>query len=54
MTGEGGYLEDQKRMSFQCLTLESSFPYNLIESIITTFRASLQANFPGSQCQALG
>ncbi|WP_374698757.1 hypothetical protein [Wolbachia endosymbiont (group B) of Limnophora tigrina] len=25
MTGEEGYLEDQKRMSFQCLALESCF-----------------------------
>ncbi|WP_410541741.1 hypothetical protein [Wolbachia endosymbiont (group A) of Agelastica alni] len=27
MTGEGGYLEDQKRMSFQRVTLESSLYY---------------------------
>ncbi|WP_341811316.1 hypothetical protein [Wolbachia endosymbiont (group A) of Oxytorus armatus] len=30
-------------MSFQCLTLESSFPYNLIENVVTTFCASLLA-----------
>ncbi|MFP3028526.1 MAG: hypothetical protein ACEY3L_20600 [Wolbachia sp.] len=28
-------------MSFQCLTLESSFPYNLIENVVTTFYASV-------------
>ncbi|WP_265036507.1 hypothetical protein [Wolbachia endosymbiont (group A) of Anomoia purmunda] len=31
-------------MSFQCLTLESSFPYNLIENVVTTFYASLLVN----------
>ncbi|WP_341823731.1 hypothetical protein [Wolbachia endosymbiont (group A) of Agelastica alni] len=30
-------------MSFQCLTLESSFPYNLIENVVTTFYVSLLA-----------
>ncbi|WP_265025791.1 hypothetical protein [Wolbachia endosymbiont (group A) of Bibio marci] len=28
-------------MSSQCLTLGSSFPYNLIENVVTTFYASL-------------
>ncbi len=30
-------------VSFQCLALESSFPYNLIENVVTTFCASLLA-----------
>ncbi|WP_341818176.1 hypothetical protein [Wolbachia endosymbiont (group A) of Andrena fulva] len=37
-------LESKKRMmSSQCLTLGSSFPYNLIENVVTTFCASLLA-----------
>ncbi|WP_454898720.1 hypothetical protein, partial [Wolbachia pipientis] len=30
-------------LSSQCLTLGSSFPYNLIENVVTTFCASLLA-----------
>ncbi|WP_220467443.1 hypothetical protein [Wolbachia pipientis] len=48
-------------MSFQCLTLESSFPYNLIKNVyfLATFIlinsvCLLTIKIPGSQCQALG
>ncbi|MDX5507632.1 MAG: hypothetical protein O7149_03365 [Wolbachia endosymbiont of Hylaeus sinuatus] len=40
---DGSRQHDDKvyTLSFQCLTLESSFPYNLIENVVTTFHASL-------------
>ncbi|MFP3026415.1 MAG: hypothetical protein ACEY3L_09290 [Wolbachia sp.] len=41
-------------MSFQCLTLESSFPYNLIENVVTTFYASLLVNNLDPSSQGTG
>ncbi|WP_341823411.1 hypothetical protein [Wolbachia endosymbiont (group A) of Agelastica alni] len=44
-------------MSFQCLTLESNFPYNLIENVVTIFYASLlthKQTFLGPSVKLLG
>ncbi|WP_264338260.1 MULTISPECIES: hypothetical protein [unclassified Wolbachia] len=42
---DGSWRYDDKvyTLSSQCLTLGSSFPYNLIENVVTTFCASLLA-----------